>query len=102
MMSGTTVVTVLMYRNMLICANSGDSRAVMFSSIYTSTPTGTMGESSSSSLWRATPLSRDHKPDDAEEASRIRAANGRVEQSKILPGMALAGVGNKALQSLAG
>lgn len=31
MMSGTTVVVTLLYRNMIICANAGDSRAVMFS-----------------------------------------------------------------------
>jgi serine/threonine protein phosphatase PrpC len=31
MMSGTTCVMLLLYRNMLICANAGDSRAVMFS-----------------------------------------------------------------------
>ena len=33
MMSGTTTVVVLLYRNMVVCANSGDSRAVMFSTI---------------------------------------------------------------------
>jgi serine/threonine protein phosphatase PrpC len=65
MMSGTTVVVTMMYKNMVICANSGDSRAVMFS----------LKEKE----WGAQALSRDHKPEDPEEASRIRASNGRVE-----------------------
>lgn len=65
MMSGTTVVVTLMYRNMIICGNAGDSRAVMFST--------------SNDGLRPVPLSRDHKPEDSDEAARIRACNGRVE-----------------------
>ncbi len=30
-MSGTTVVMVMMYKDMIVCANAGDSRAVLFS-----------------------------------------------------------------------
>jgi serine/threonine protein phosphatase PrpC len=88
MMSGTTVVVTLMYKNMIICANAGDSRAVMFSS--------------STDGFRHTPLSRDHKPEDTDEAARIRACNGRVEQSKIMPGMQLFGVNGKPVNNLAG
>jgi serine/threonine protein phosphatase PrpC len=33
------------------------------------------------------PLSRDHKPELADEATRIINQNGRIEQSKILPGL---------------
>jgi serine/threonine protein phosphatase PrpC len=85
MMSGTTVVVTLMYKNMIICANAGDSRAVLF------------GVSGGDPTWRATPLSRDHKPEDPDEATRIRASNGRVEQSKIMPGTTIFGVGGKQL-----
>ena len=83
MMSGTTVVVTLMYKNMIICANAGDSRAVMF---------GTTGNDQG---WRPSPLSRDHKPEDADEATRVRASNGRVEQSKIMPGTSVFGIGGK-------
>lgn len=77
MMSGTTVVMVLLYGNMLVCANAGDSRAVLFSQINTS---GSVG-GSSSSIWKTTPLSRDHKPEENDEAARVWASNGRIEQS---------------------
>lgn len=68
---------------MIICANAGDSRAVMF------------GLGDSDKNWKPTPLSRDHKPEDPDEATRIRASNGRVEQSKIMPGTTVFGVGGK-------
>lgn len=54
---------------MLVCANSGDSRAIMCSQI--------------GSKWHCTQLSRDHKPDEADEAARIRRNGGRVEQSRM-------------------
>lgn len=87
-MSGTTAVTVLIYENTIVCGNAGDSRAVMFSKLVSTASVG----GSTSNYWKPTPLSRDHKPDDIDEANRIRACNGRVEQSKILPGMALMGM----------
>jgi serine/threonine protein phosphatase PrpC len=65
-----------MYKNMIICANAGDSRAVMFSSIY---PNNNAVEGTPRTGWKVTPLSRDHKPEDNDEATRIRACNGRVE-----------------------
>lgn len=74
MMSGTTTVVAMMYRNVVICANSGDSRAVMFSLINS----GSVG-GSQSVYWKAVALSRDHKPDEPDEAARIKACNGRVE-----------------------
>lgn len=89
MMSGTTCVMVLLYRNMVVCANSGDSRAVMFTHINNAS--GSIGGSFPNSYWKATPLSRDHKPDDLDEAQRIKLCGGRVEQSKLLPGMGLLG-----------
>jgi serine/threonine protein phosphatase PrpC len=99
MMSGTTVVVTLLYRNMIICANAGDSRAVMFSSTV---PNNNAVEGTPRSTWKPVPLSRDHKPEDSDEAARIRACNGRVEQSKIMPGMALFGVNGKPMNNLVG
>jgi serine/threonine protein phosphatase PrpC len=66
MFSGTTAVTVFLHHNTLLCANSGDSRAIMCSSNL-------------AGVWYFTPLSRDHKPDEADEAARIRKSNGRIE-----------------------
>ena len=43
------------------------------------------------SYWKPTPLSRDHKPEDPDEAQRIKLCGGRVEQSKLLPGMGILG-----------
>ena len=65
-------------RNNLICANSGDSRAIMCSLI--------------GNHWQCTPLSRDHKPEEADEAVRIRKTNGRIEQSRLQPGMIVPGL----------
>jgi len=62
--SGTTSVSVLMRDNTIICANLGDSRAVMGSKHDTK--------------WKATALSRDHKPDLPDEAKRIADRGGRV------------------------
>jgi len=51
MFSGTTVVVVLIWGNTIVCANSGDSRAIMCSQ-------------NQAGVWYFTPLSRDHKPDE--------------------------------------
>ena len=66
MFSGTTVVVVLMQGNTLVCANSGDSRAILCSS-------------NQAGVWYFTPLSRDHKPEEPDEANRVRKCNGRIE-----------------------
>lgn len=71
MFSGTTVVVVVMYNNTVVCANSGDSRAIMCSS-------------NSVGVWHCTSLSRDHKPEENDEANRVRKCNGRIEQSRIM------------------
>ena len=39
-----------------------------------------------------TQLSRDHKPDEADEAARVRRTNGRIEQSRLQPGMIVPGL----------
>jgi len=71
--SGTTCVMCFLSQSTLICANSGDSRAILCSFI---------GKN-----WQCTQLSRDHKPEEADEAARIRKCNGRIEPSRMSPHM---------------
>lgn len=66
--SGSTACTVLMRENHLICANVGDSRAVLGQMI--------------DGHWIAMPLSRDHKPEEPSEKLRVENAGGRVEPMK--------------------
>ena len=69
--SGSTCVAVLIQRNRLICANVGDSRAVL----GRRTPSGCIPY----------PLSHDHKPDDPAERIRIEQAGGRVAPESQKP-----------------
>lgn len=63
--SGTTCISLLVRGDMLLCANVGDSRAIV----------GRFdGEK-----WTVIPLSRDHKPNDPLEKLRILKSGGRVE-----------------------
>ena len=64
MTSGCTCVAVYAKGSTLYCANAGDSRAVMAFD-----DNGTM---------KAKDLSRDHKPDDADEMERITSWGGYV------------------------
>lgn len=82
MFSGTTCVFTWLSNNHLICANSGDSRAMLCSLV--------------NNKWTATALSRDHKPDEADEAARVRRCNGRIEQSRLQPGMVVPGLRTQA------
>lgn len=66
--SGSTCCSVIFLPERLICANVGDSRAVI--------------GSFESGVWKAHNLSRDHKPDDKEELKRILACKGRVQPYK--------------------
>ena len=61
--SGSTMVSVVVLSNLLVCANIGDSRAVL-------------GKKTNG--WVAEDLSRDHKPELPDEAARIRDKNGRI------------------------
>ena len=63
--SGTTCVVTLISRSQLICANSGDSRAILGSYV--------------DGRWIVKTLSRDHKPDEADEALRVRKRGGRIQ-----------------------
>ena len=58
----------LISRNQLICANTGDSRAILCSYM--------------NNRWMVKNLSRDHKPEDSHEAQRVRKNGGRIEQSR--------------------
>lgn len=70
-MAGTTAVVVLMKNNKLICANVGDSRAVL------------------SVTGAEEPLSYDHKPANESEARRIMNAGGWVEFNRVNGNLAL-------------
>lgn len=64
--SGSTCVVVFISDNKLICANCGDSRAIMVLD-----------------NGGVVPLSRDHKPELPDEMDRIIRQGGRVEQVQI-------------------
>ena len=64
MESGSTVVLTFISNNIIICANCGDSRAIL------------IVENGN----KVIPLSRDHKPDLPEEKKRIIECGGRVDQ----------------------
>ena len=67
--SGSTCVTVVLANSLMICANVGDSRAVLAKRNGTS--------------FTAVNLSRDQKPDVEEEKQRIIDFGGRVEPVRI-------------------
>lgn len=93
--SGSTAVTVLLVGTRLICANVGDSRAVLASCKLPKDIQGIQLPEEFKTLpdnekiWLALPLSRDHKPDDEEELRRIVEANGRVEPYREADGEAV-------------
>lgn len=70
--SGSTCVSVLTIGNKLYIANVGDSRAILIKSIQDIN--GAESEECS-----AIALTRDHKPDDPNEAERIIKNNGRID-----------------------
>lgn len=79
--SGSTCVSVLFVSSSigarsLVCANLGDSRAVV-------------GSMSVGGKWRAIPLSTDHKPDLPQEKKRIEAKRGRVSPYVMKSGEAM-------------
>ena len=65
--SGSTVCLLLLYNKTLICANLGDSRAILCSC-------------NSKNEWKASQLTKDHKPMDQEEYSRIISSGGTVSR----------------------
>lgn len=65
MTSGTTVTSLYMVGNTMHCANCGDSRTVL-------------AKKAGDGAYKAVDLSRDHKPDDPEEAARIKEWGGFI------------------------
>ena len=65
-MSGTTVVSIILTPNNIICVNLGDSRASLFR--Y------------ENGLYYCRNLSRDHKPSELDESKRITNNGGRVKK----------------------
>lgn len=65
--SGSTFCSLVLDRNVVFCANAGDSRAVKYSI------------DASFKRMEVQALSTDHKPSDSFEKQRIRAMNGRVK-----------------------
>ena len=66
--SGSTANIVVISGNYVICANIGDSRAVLGSSLNGS--------------WEILDLSKDHKPEVMQERLRIEKLGGIVEPCK--------------------
>ncbi len=66
--SGSTCVTLLVTPSSLLCANTGDSRAVLGSYINDN--------------WCYRDLSRDHKPSEENEMKRILSSGGRIQPYK--------------------
>jgi serine/threonine protein phosphatase PrpC len=62
--SGSTLVSVLILGDHLICANVGDSRAVIGNDLNN---------------WFALEISKDHKPNRKDESEKIVAAGGRID-----------------------
>jgi len=65
-MAGTTVVSLILTSEKMICANLGDSRAAIFKN--------------ENGLYYCKNLSRDHKPSEPDENRRIMLNNGRIKK----------------------
>lgn len=70
-MSGTTCILVFQLDEHLICANTGDSRAIL---IYDESPNNNLTQT------KVFPLSIDAKPENPGEKERIIASGGEVEK----------------------
>lgn len=71
-LSGSTLNLIVIQGKKLYCANVGDSRSIIGNQINDLT------NQSSGKNWMSICLSRDHKPDLFEEATRIHQCGGRV------------------------
>ena len=76
-LSGSTCVSVMFDRNIIFCANAGDSRAVLYS------------EDRTKGCIKITPLSEDHKPCMPVEKQRVLNVGGRVDTIKGSMGQSL-------------
>jgi serine/threonine protein phosphatase PrpC len=80
-LSGATCVSVLYKGDKLICANIGDSRAVVGRCINGSK---ILIVYLNITEWVNHDLSRDHKPTDKDEGERVKRRGGRIEQAKSI------------------
>ena len=64
---GSTCILIYIIKNILICSNIGDSKAILFSC-------------SNEDRWTYEPLSIDHKPDNPNEKKRILENGGEIHQ----------------------
>jgi serine/threonine protein phosphatase PrpC len=75
--SGSTVVSVMVSGKKVICANVGDSRAILGSlkskniTLNSAETLATQSSHETNKVWVAHALSRDHKPDSKGEKERI-------------------------------
>jgi serine/threonine protein phosphatase PrpC len=67
-LSGSTLCSIFVYGNTILCANLGDSRAIV--------------GVEENNKWTAVALSDDHKPSKKEEKKRILSCHGRIEPYK--------------------
>jgi len=74
--TGCTSVVVLVTKDVIYCANAGDSRSVL-------------AKKGPNDTVIAEPLSEDHKPANEEELKRIIAAGGHVEDNRVNGSLAL-------------
>ena len=65
-LSGTTCTSIIISQNKVICANVGDSRAIL--ARY------------ENGIYNSISLSRDHKPTETDEMKRILSEGGRIKQ----------------------
>ena len=70
--SGSTLTLALIMDNKIYCGNVGDSRTLLARQV-------SEDHSNDQGKWMAIALSRDHKPDEEDEAYRILKAGGRIE-----------------------
>lgn len=71
--SGTTCNLVILIEDKILCANIGDSRAILIE------------EASVSGFYKTKPLSVDHKPEKDEEKERIEKWGGEVKKAEFGP-----------------
>lgn len=71
-LSGSTGVTILLFNNILYCANAGDSKCVIVTN-----------KDETNNSWKLVEMSREHHPTIAEERNRIEKSGGRVEPFKM-------------------
>jgi len=70
--SGSTSICIFILENRIICANCGDSRALLVTC-----------DPSNKSLNNIVSLSTDHKPDVETEKNRILGCNGRIDKRSV-------------------